>query len=184
MQGKFHPPITTLNAIGEEMLLPNKMYRDAALHRRCLVLSSGFFEWRHVFPKNKRTGEPLKTAIKYPYHIRLKDKEYFYMAGIWQPWTDRSTGEYLETFAIVTTRANKLMEEIHNSKKRMPVILNEELAFDWLFADLNEEQIKAIGTTQAPWQEMEAYTIAKDFKEALEPTAPFKYEDLPELELA
>ncbi len=31
--GKFHPPITTLNAVGEEMLQPGKMYRDAALNR-------------------------------------------------------------------------------------------------------------------------------------------------------
>lgn len=25
--GKYHPPIITLNAIDEEMLLPNKLYR-------------------------------------------------------------------------------------------------------------------------------------------------------------
>src|SRR5215212_278228 len=82
--GKFHTPITTLNAVAEELLLPNKIYREAALKRRCLVLSTGFFEWRHVYPLNKRTGQPLKTAIKYPYYITLKDREYFYMAGVWQ----------------------------------------------------------------------------------------------------
>ena len=48
--GKFHPPITTLNAISEELLSPGKIYREAALKRRCLVLSSGFYEWRHVYP--------------------------------------------------------------------------------------------------------------------------------------
>ena len=47
LNGQFKPPITTLNATSEEMLAPGKIYRDAALHRRCLVLSSGFFEWRH-----------------------------------------------------------------------------------------------------------------------------------------
>jgi putative SOS response-associated peptidase YedK len=72
--GQFHPMILTLNAVSEEMLWPKKVYRDAALHRRCLVLSTGFFEWRHVFPLNKKTGKPLKTAVKYPYHIKLKDR--------------------------------------------------------------------------------------------------------------
>ncbi len=149
--GKFRPPITTLNAVSEEMLAPGKIYRDAGLNRRCLVLSSGFYEWRHVFPLNKRTGQPLKTANKYPYFITLKDKEYFFMAGIWQPWTDKATGEYVESFAIVTTAANKLMEQVHNSKKRMPTILNDDLAYEWLFGSLNEERITEIAKNQFPF---------------------------------
>ncbi|MDP1973862.1 MAG: SOS response-associated peptidase family protein, partial [Sediminibacterium sp.] len=44
-KGKYIPGITTLNAMGEEMLLPYKIYRSSALERRCLVLSTGFFEW-------------------------------------------------------------------------------------------------------------------------------------------
>jgi putative SOS response-associated peptidase YedK len=179
--GQFHPMILTLNAVSEELLWPRKVYRDAALHRRCLVLSTGFFEWRHVFPLNKKTGKPLKTAIKYPYHIKLRNSEYFFMAGVWQPWTDKVTGEYVETFAIVTTKANPLMEQIHNSKKRMPTILNENLAWEWLFGDLTEETISEIAQWQYPAQEMEACTISKDFREALEPATPFQYEDLPAL---
>src|SRR6185295_13571378 len=107
-KGVFHPMILTLNAVSEELLLPNKIYRNAALERRCLVLSSGFYEWRHVYPIGKKTGKPLKTAVKYPYYISLKGKEYFYMAGVWQAWKDKETGEYAETFAIVTTAANSL----------------------------------------------------------------------------
>lgn len=182
--GKFKPPITTLNAIGEELLKPGKIYREAALKRRCLVLSSGFFEWRHVYPLNKRTGQPLKTAIKYPYHISVKNKEYFFMAGVWQPWTDKSTGEYVESFAIVTTAANKLMEQIHNSKKRMPTILNEDLGYEWMFGNLDEKRITDIALTQYPADQMEACSIAKDFREVIEPTKEFSYEDLPALELS
>jgi putative SOS response-associated peptidase YedK len=183
-RGKFHPSINFLNAMGEELLLPDKVYRDAALNRRCLILSSGFYEWRHVFPKNKRTGEPVKTAIKYPYHIGLKDKEYFYIAGIWEAWTDLKTGEHVESDAIITTKANKIMSQIHNSKERMPTILTEDLAYEWLFGDLTEKRITEIATFQFPSEEMEACTVAKDFREALEPTEHFVYEDLPELELA
>ena len=182
--GKFKPPITTLNAVSEEMLKPGKIYREAALNRRCLVLSTGFFEWRHVFPLNKRTGQPLKTANKYPYFVTVKNKPYFFMAGIWQPWTDRVTGEHVESFAIVTTAANKLMEQVHNSKKRMPTILNDDLAWEWIFGKSDEIRILEIGKNQFPAKGMQACTIAKDFRETLEPTKPFSYQDLPALELA
>ena len=181
--GTFRPAMITLNATCEELMMPGKIYREAALKRRCLILSTGFFEWRHIYPLNKRNGVPLKTAIKYPYYISLKDQEYFYMAGIWQPWTDKSTGEYVESFAIVTTKANTLMEQIHNSKKRMPAILKEDLAYEWLFSELDEKRILEIAATQYPSDAMQACTIAKDFRNALEPALPFQFEDVPALEL-
>ena len=182
--GNFRPPILTLNAVCEELLLPGKIYRDAALKRRCLVLSTGFFEWRHIHRINKRTGQPNKTADKYPYYITVKNKSYFYMAGIWQSWTDKATGETVDTFAIVTTKANKLMEQVHNSKKRMPTILDEDLAWEWMFGDLDEKRILEIAATQFPAEQMQACTIAKDFRAILEPTKPFEYEDVPALELS
>jgi len=173
----------TLNAMSEELLLPKKMYRNAALKRRCLVLSTGFFEWRHIYPLNKRTGQPIKTATKYPYYIHVKDQEYFFMAGIWQPWTDQQTGEYVETFSLITTEANSLMSQVHNSKMRMPTILNEELAWEWMMEDLTEERINEIARTQFPSKDMEACTIAKEFLASLEPSVPFEYEDVPAIEL-
>ena len=183
-KGIFHPPITTLNAKSEELLKPGKMFRESTLKRRCLVLSSGFFEWRHVFQKNKKTGLPLKTAEKYPYFISVKDHSYFYMAGIYQAWTDRETGEHINTFAIITTEANTLMSQIHNTKLRMPTILNDNLAFEWLFADLDENRIQEIAQTKYPSDEMMAYPIAKNFMELTEPSTPFLYESLPDLEPA
>ena len=179
--GQFRPPILTLNAVSEEILKPGKIYRDAALNRRCLVLSTGFFEWRHIFPISKKTGQPLKTAVKYPYHITVKDREYFFMAAIWQPWIDKATGEYVESFAIITTAANSLMEQVHNTKKRMPTILDDDLAYEWLFGNLNEDRINAIARTQFPSGKMQACSIAKDFRDNLDPAKPFGYEDLPQL---
>jgi putative SOS response-associated peptidase YedK len=90
----------------------------------------------------------------------------------------------METFVIVTTKANKLMEQIHNTKKRMPTLLNEDLAYEWLFDNLSEERILEIAGAQYPSEAMQACAIAKDFREALEPTKEFAYEDLPALELA
>lgn len=179
--GKFRPPMTTLNAIGEEILLPGKIYRDAALKRRCLFISTSFYEWRHVFPLGKK-GKPLKTAIKYPYNIRTKgDSEIHFTAGIWQPWTDKETGETIDTCALVTTKANTLMEQIHNSKKRMPTILTDELAGEWISDGLSEKRIAEIATFQYPAELMEAWPIHKEFKTARDPTEVFEYTDLPAL---
>jgi putative SOS response-associated peptidase YedK len=184
-QGKFIQGITTLNAMGEELLLPGKIYRESALSRRCLILSSGFYEWHHYYGINKKTGLPLKTESTVPYHISLKDKNYFYMAGIWKPWTDQVTGEYVETCSIITTSAigNPMMEFVHNTKKRMPTILNEDLGYEWMFGNLSEERITELATTQYNWKEMQAWTIDKKFRDSFDPTEPYVYpEDVPSLE--
>ena len=169
--------IPWLNATCEK-LLESKMFRDAALKRRCLVLATHFYEWRHYKP------EGAKKDNTYPYAIQMADQQYFYMAGIWQTWTDKSTGETMDTFAIVTTQANQLMAEVHNKKKRMPVILPDDLAWEWMMEDLPEQRIKEIASYQLPSEQMHAYTIAKDFRTALDPLAPFEYEDLPPIDIA
>lgn len=177
--GQFQQPLITLNATSEEMLLPNKIFRNAALNRRCLVLSTGFYEWRHIYPIGKRTGKPLKTAIKFPYHVGVKNRNYFFMAGVWQPWKDVETGEYIETFSIITTAANSLMAQVHNSRKRMPAILTEDIAYEWLFGDLTEERINEIGRYQFNAGNMEFCTVAKDFRDSSEPDKEFEYKELP-----
>jgi putative SOS response-associated peptidase YedK len=169
--------IPWLNATSEK-LLDSKMFRSAALKRRCLVLATHFYEWRHYRP------DGAKKDLSYPYLIEAADQNYFYMAGIWQTWTDKSTGETMDTFAIVTTKANDLMAQVHNTKKRMPTILPEELAYEWIMDDLNEERIKEIASYQLPSEALAAHPIAKDFKIALDPTAEFEYEDLPALDIA
>ena len=136
------------------------------------------------FPKNKKTGLPLKTAVKYPYYINLPKKEYFYLAGIWTPWTDKNTGEYVKSFSNVNTKANRLMGQVHNAKKRMPTILNEDLAYEWIFGKLDEKRITEIATTQYPAEEMKAVSISKDFITALNHQQPFEYADLPALKVA
>jgi putative SOS response-associated peptidase YedK len=168
LNGQFKPPITTLNAVGEEVLLPNKIYREAALNQRCLVLSTGFFEWKQYFPLGK-LGKPLKTPAKKPHYIYVQNQPYFFMAGIYNNWVNKQTGELTPTFAILTTQANPLMEQIHNTKKRMPVILPEKQAFEWLLEPLPEKEIQTLATYQFPAQEMEAYEVYKQFANSSDP---------------
>lgn len=182
-RGKYVQPLNFLNAVSEELLTSNKVYRQAALHRRCIIPSSGFYDWRHVFPLNKRTGQPLKTAVKYPYRVMVRDKELFWIAGIWQQWSDAETGETVDTCSIVTTEANLVMSQIHNSKKRMPTILTDDLAWEWMFGKLDEKRISEIAKWQLPWEDLSYYTLAKDFLSSADPLKEVVYPDLPVLDI-
>ncbi|RTZ49305.1 hypothetical protein EJ377_01020 [Chryseobacterium arthrosphaerae] len=82
----------------------------------------------------------------------------FFIAAIWQNWTDKDTGETVDTVALVTTEANPLMRQIHNSKNLMPTMLPDELAWEWMMQDLSEERITELATYQINTSEMEAYT--------------------------
>jgi len=182
-RGKYVQPLNFLNAVSEELLASNKVYRQAALHRRCIIPSSGFYDWRHIFPLNKRTGQPLKTAVKYPYRVMVKEKELFWMAGIWQQWSDAETGETVDTCSIVTTEANLVMSQVHNSKKRMPTMLTDDLAYEWMFGELDEKRISEIAGWQIPWDDLQYYTLAKDFLSSADPLKEFAYPELAPLEL-
>jgi putative SOS response-associated peptidase YedK len=51
------------------------------------------------------------------------------MAGLWENWTNKETGEVIRSFTIITTEPNDLMASIHN---RMPVILPPEHEDAWI----------------------------------------------------
>ena len=168
---KGREKFNTLNATAER-LFESRLFKQPALKRRCLVLSSGFYEWRHFTPPG------AKKDIAYPYHITLKDKPYFFMAGIYQPWVDIESGEMMDTFSIITTKANALMEQIHNKKKRMPTILNEQQAAKWLQPNLKLAEIMGLATTQVDPSLLEVHTLKKDFRTAYNPKEAFYYEEL------
>ena len=123
-------------------------FRNPIKKKRCLVLADGFYEWREV------------KGRKYPYYIRLKEHEAFSFAGIWDRWRNREAGGERNTFSIITTRANPLLEKIHNTKKRMPVILAEEDEKKWLEKDLPKDDIDSM---LVPFDDayMEAYSVSK-----------------------
>ena len=164
----------TLNATAER-LFESKLFKPAALNNRCLVLSSGFYEWRHYKPAG------AKKEIAYPYFITIKEQPLFYMAGIFQPWTDKETGETMDTFSIVTTKANAFMEQIHNKKKRMPTILTEAQASEWLNPILSESKIMELASIPYDANQLNAYTIHKNFRTDTNPLQSFEYEELPQL---
>ncbi len=92
-------------------------FRAAIRYRRCLVPASGFYEW-------KKSG-----SGKQPHFITVYGSSMFAMAGIWETWEDNSSGEVIDSCAIVTTEARGVVRDIHD---RMPVIIDREGYKEWL----------------------------------------------------
>jgi putative SOS response-associated peptidase YedK len=69
------------------------------------------------------------TGAKQPFAIAMKDGAPFGIAGIWENWKEPASGEWIRTFAIITTDANELVADIHD---RMPVILAPNDYARWL----------------------------------------------------
>lgn len=137
----------TANARAES-IYDKPSFRTSAQNKHCLVLSDGFFEWRFFNGRN------------YPHYIFLKNHKPFAMAGLWSDWTDKNTDDKIFTFTIITTRANLMMEKIHNKKKRMPVILRPEDYNYWLSESTDKKMSMSL-LEPFDQEEMEAYTISK-----------------------
>ena len=138
----------TLNAVGETVF-EKPSFRNSITTKRCLLGINGFYEWRDV------------NNVKYPYFIHTKSSDIFSLGCIYESWTDKSTGEIRNTFSILTTPANTLMESIHNLKKRMPLILSREDEKRWLEPNLTREQINELIKPYAE-SDMAAYTVSKN----------------------
>jgi putative SOS response-associated peptidase YedK len=66
-------------------------FRDAwKKGQRCLVVTDGFYEWR--------------KPEKQPYAVAMADMNQMVMAGLWDEWTDKKTGERVKSCTIVTVR--------------------------------------------------------------------------------
>jgi len=91
-------------------------FRDAFKKRRCVVPADGFYEW--TGPKSARR----------PMWIHRADGKLILFAGLYEDWfPEKDRPE--TTFTIITCEPNAVTRPIHN---RMPVILEERAADDWM----------------------------------------------------
>jgi putative SOS response-associated peptidase YedK len=124
-----------------ETIAEKPSFRTAYRQRRSLILADGFYEWH-------RDGD---GDVKVPWYISRSSDEAFAFAGLWEDWTDKETGESLQTTAIVTTEANEFMSRLHS---RMPVILTPDTAQRWLAGDM-----ELIGEAAAIYPQMQAWPV-------------------------
>lgn len=136
----------TFNARSES--IDNKpSFSGSFRSKRCLIPVKGFFEWQHT-----GTG-------KIPWYIHRANDDIISFAGLWDDWVESRTGEIISTFSIITTDANDLMAVIHNSKKRMPVILDKTEEYQWL--NLSIESSEALKMLKpCPSDILKAHTIS------------------------
>lgn len=100
-------------------------FRSSFKNQRCLVPSSGFFEWK----KDARN--------RVPYFITSKAKEIFAFAGLYNIWKDKSD-RITASYTIITCNSSKQMSSIHD---RMPVIIPKEIEGLWLDTNTTSEDL-------------------------------------------
>jgi putative SOS response-associated peptidase YedK len=135
---------STINAKAET-LSTSPAFREAFKRRRCLIPLDGFYEWQSIGPK-----------LKQPFAVSLTSGALFALAGLWDRWKDKATGLGLETFTIITTDPNPLMEPFHN---RMPVIVKPEDYERWI-APADPVRLPVDLLRPYPEEEMRAWKVA------------------------
>ena len=129
-----------------ETITEKASFKNPLKKKRCLVPASGFYEWIKTQKKSTKT----------PLYFRLKSKEPFAFAGLWDEWR-QPDGDKLLSFTIITTGPNELMKPIHN---RMPVILRQKDENIWLDPEITDfDQLVPI-LRPYPSDLMEAYEVS------------------------
>lgn len=136
----------TFNARAESISL-KPSYSSSFRSKRCIIPVKGFFEWQH------------SRKEKIPWYIYHPEDEIISIAGLYDEWIESNTGELYSTFSIITTVANELMAEIHNSARRMPVILDRSGEEKWI--DISASSEEAISLLKpCPSESLKAHTIS------------------------
>jgi putative SOS response-associated peptidase YedK len=122
-----------------ETVAQKPAYRSAFRHRRCLIPSEGFYEWRAT-----PTG-------KQPYLIRRGDtrgRPMFAMAGLWETW--QGPAGPLDSCTIIVTDANPQIAVVHD---RMPAIIEPPDYTAWLDPNAYDDQALAalLRPASGPW---------------------------------
>ncbi len=142
------------NARSEKIVEDKRSYWHRIRRHRCLIPVTGIFEHREV--------KGWKSKV--PYHIHLKDRPVFCLAGLYHypHKADVETGEITGTFTVITRPANAVMKQIHNGGDnafRMPLFLPRELEQQWLLPDLDDAEIEAILDYELPAETMDYHPV-------------------------
>ena len=79
----------------------------------------------------------LRSAFDWAYAIAMRDRSPFGIAVLWENWKNPQ-GEWVRTFAILTTPANELVGTLHD---RMPAVLAPADYDRWLGTELDPRDL-------------------------------------------
>lgn len=108
-----------------ETVFEKPAFQEAVKHRRCIIPFSGFYE-------SRIEGNEVKK-----YLIERKDKEVFFVAGIWDQFREPG-GNLINSFLPLTYEANEFIAPYN---KRMPFVLYPEFEDLWLDKSYNTESL-------------------------------------------
>jgi putative SOS response-associated peptidase YedK len=110
-----------------ETVTEKSMFRKSFAQSRCVVPTTGFYEWKTIEGQKKKDK----------YLFRLPDSKVLYLAGIHNEYS-QPDGTKRSMFVILTTSANESMQAYHN---RMPVMIRPEETADWILGERASEFI-------------------------------------------
>jgi putative SOS response-associated peptidase YedK len=108
--------LATFNARAETVA-QKPMFRSAFKRTRCLIPVSGYYEWQDT------------PGGKQPWYFTRRDDAPITIAGLWDEWKDKGTGDTLKSCSMIITEPNDFIAEVHD---RMPVILEQKDFEPWL----------------------------------------------------
>lgn len=104
---KFDQKGVIINA-RSETAFEKKTFRDSLINRRCIIPSTGFYEW---------------DSEKHKFLFRMEETNALYMAGLYTNYQNEMR------YVILTTDANASMKEVHN---RMPLVIPKQDIDTWI----------------------------------------------------
>ena len=127
----------TCNARSEELAAKASYKLPWARGQRCIIPAEAFFEpcWE--------TGKHI------PWRFLRADGSPWGLAGLWNTWTDKETGEVVESYTMLTINADAhpLMSRMHRPDPKRPVNMQDKRSVvpiefrdvdAWLSAPVNE----------------------------------------------
>lgn len=124
------------NARAED-IFEKPSYAPYVLRQRCLMFIEGFYEHQWQDAKGKK---------KKPFFVEPKDGSLFAAGGLYTVWHHPQHGHKHTTCTMITTAANPLMAEIHNSRQRQPLFVDRNRWADWLNASLSQREVQGLMT--------------------------------------
>ena len=110
-------------------------FKEPFVKRRCVVPISGFYEWCR------------ENGQKVPYFIVPEEHEGLLLAGLWDSWRNRESGDELLSFTVLTTKAHSNMEFVHH---RQPVMLSLDEARQWLDVEIPTAELAHLFDSRLP----------------------------------
>lgn len=133
-----------------DSLLEKPSFKKPFQRQRCIIPANGFYEWQTIY------------KLQAPFYVRTLDQELFGFAGIYERWESSDHKKVIDSYAIITTEANTLLQPLHD---RMPVILERKNYEEWLDPLNSKTDSLQKMLRPYPTERMSIYRVSNDIND-------------------